>query len=110
MEAVAFTLRMNLEYIGTDSIEEIRITGGGAKSPLWAGIKADVTGKILKTVTESETACLGAALSAAVGVGAFPDLKTAADSAVASKETYAPTGISYEQAYERYVKLDNLMN
>jgi len=110
MEAIAFTLKQNLEYVGEDAIKEIRITGGGASSPLWATIKSDVTGKVLKTLTESETACLGSALAAAVGVGEFDSLKSAVDSVVKTKRVYEPTGLDYTEAYENYCKLDKLLN
>lgn len=110
MEAIAFTLKQNLEYVGEDAIKEIRITGGGASSPLWAGIKADVTGKVLKTLSESETACLGAAMAAAVGVGEFTSIKDAVDSIVKTKSTYMPSGADYTAAYENYVKIDKLLN
>ena len=110
MEAIAFTLRANLDYLGMSALREIRITGGGAKSPLWAQIKADVTGKTLQTVSEEETACLGAALAAAVGVGAFPDLCTAAKNAVRCERVYAPQGVDYTEAYARYCALDDKMN
>lgn len=110
MEAIAFTLRQDLEYIGTDKIKEIRITGGGAKSPLWASIKADVTGKVLRTVTEDETACLGAALAAAVGIGVYGDLASAAESAVTCKKSYIPSGADYEGAYRAFCALDEKLN
>ena len=110
MEAIAFTLKQNLEYVGDESIKEIRITGGGAASPLWATIKSDVTGKVLKTLSEGETACLGSALAAAVGVGDFASLKEAVDSVVKTKKTYAPTGLDYTEAYEKYNKLDKMLN
>ena len=110
MEAIAFTLKQNLEYVGEDAIKEIRITGGGASSPLWASIKSDVTGKVLKTLTESETACLGSALAAAVGIGEFASLKDAVDSVVKTKKVYEPTGLDYTEAYENYCKLDKLLN
>lgn len=110
MEAIAFTLKQNLEYVGEDAIKEIRITGGGASSPLWSTIKSDVTGKVLKTLSESETACLGSALAAAVGVGDFSSLKEAVDSVVKVKRTYEPTGADYTKAYEAYCKLDKLLN
>ncbi len=109
MESVAFMLRADLEYIGTDGIDEIRITGGGAKSPLWAGIKADVTGKVLKTVSEAETACLGAALSAMVGVGVYSDIREASQNAVVCESEYAPSGVNYDEAYARYVSLEDMM-
>ena len=109
MEAIAFTLRQNLEYVG-GNVSEIRITGGGASSPLWAQIKANVTGKELKTVTESETACLGTALIAAVGAGEFESIEQAAKNAVKPKKAYLPDGTDYTKAYEKYVELDNLLN
>ncbi len=110
MEAVAFTLKQNLEYVGDDGIDEIRITGGGAASKLWAQIKADVTGKRLRTVSESETACLGGAMLAAVGVGEFASISEAADAIVKGRSEYVPSGVSYDAAYQRYSKLDELLN
>lgn len=110
MESIAFILRQDLEYIGTDGISEIRITGGGAKSPLWAQIKADVTGKLLKTVSEDETACLGTALCAAVGVGFFKSIEEAAQNSVKTKKHYAPSGNNYEAAYNAYLELEKTMN
>ena len=110
MESIAFLLREDLAYIGADSIREIRITGGGASSPLWAQIKADVTGKTLRTVSESETACLGCAVFAAVGVGAFPSVSDAAGKLVRPDKRYAPSGADYEDAYRRFAALDEKMN
>ncbi len=107
MEAIAFNLKQNLDFASTGATSEIRITGGGAASPLWAGIKADVTGLTLKTLAESETACLGTALAAAVGVGVFADLASAADSVVRTDKCYAPSGADYTAAYARYCALDD---
>lgn len=110
MEAVAFTLKQNLEYVGADAVEEIRITGGGASSKLWSQIKADVTGKRLRTVSESETACLGSAIIAAVGAGEFKSISDAAEKIVKGKSEYTPSGASYAGAYDRYCKLDKILN
>lgn len=109
MEAIAFNLKQNLEFAASDSLEEIRITGGGASSPLWAGIKADVTNTVLKTLCEGETACLGSALAAAVGIGDFSDIETAVNSVVKTDKAYAPSGNDYSKAFERYCALDNIM-
>ena len=110
MEAIAFNLRQNLESVGIDTIKELRITGGGASSPLWAGIKANVVNKELSTLKEGETACLGSALCAAVGVGVYNSLTAASDAVVKTAKTYKPTGVSYDEAYRRYCELDNLIN
>ena len=110
MEAIAFNLRQNLESVGIDTIKELRITGGGASSPLWAGIKSNVVNKELSTLKEGETACLGSALCAAVGVGVYESLTAASDAVVKTAKTYKPTGVSYDEAYRRYCELDNLIN
>lgn len=109
MEAVAFTLREELEYVNIDA-DGIRITGGGASSPLWAQIKADVTGKELCTLEESETACLGSALLAAVGIGLYGSAAEAARAAVKIKGKYAPSGADYSAAYRRFCELDGVIN
>lgn len=110
MEAVAFNLRQALERIGIDNVDSLRITGGGASSPLWATVKADVIGKELSTLAEPETACLGSALAAAVGVGAYPDLPTAAKAVVRVDKVYAPTGTDYTAAYGRFLEFDKKLN
>lgn len=110
MEAIAFNLRQNLESVGIDTIKELRITGGGASSPLWAGIKANVVNKELSTLKEGETACLGSALCAAVGIGVYENLTAASDAVVKTAKTYKPTGVDYTEAYNRYCELDHLVN
>ena len=110
MEAIAFNLRQNLESVGIDTIKELRITGGGASRPLWAGIKANVVNKELSTLKEGETACLGSALCAAVGIGVYENLTAASDAVVKTAKTYKPTGVDYTEAYNRYCELDNLVN
>ncbi|MBR7116084.1 MAG: hypothetical protein IKC87_00025 [Clostridia bacterium] len=110
MEAVAFMLKSDLDYAGVGKDGSIRITGGGASSPLWAGIKADVTGMELNTVSEAETACLGTAILAMVGDGAYKSIEEAAAATVKTKNSYLPSGADYTEAYERYCKLDDLLN
>ncbi len=110
MESVAFMLRCDLEYASVAKDSSIRITGGGASSPLWAGIKADVTGMKLDTVSEAETACLGTAILAMVGDGAYASIEDAARATVKTKKSYTPSGVSYDEAYARYCALDNKLN
>ena len=107
MEAVAFMLRRNLEYVGVEENSSIRITGGAASSPLWAGMKADVTGQTLATVSEAETACLGTAILAMVGAGRYASIEEAAEKTVTLKKTYVPSGADYEAAYRRFTQIDD---
>ena len=110
MEAVAYTLKQNLDYVGAEKVDEIRITGGGASSPLWAQIKADVTGRTLQGLAEGETACLGCAIFAAVGVGLYPSIADAARTVVKTKGTYAPSGADYSKSFDKYQQIDHILN
>ncbi len=109
LEAVACMLKENLEYLGT-YVEEIRCMGGGAASPLWNQIKADMTGKRLVTLQNKETACLGSAILAGVGAGIFQDVDTAAENIVKIDKSFTPSGTDYTEVYSRYLNLDGLLN
>ena len=108
MESVACMLRSNLDYLGLD-IEEIRVMGGGASSPLWCQMKADMTGKRLVTLKNKETACLGSAILAAVGVSAFGSVEDAVK-LIALDKVCESTGVNYDECYERYLAYDKLLN
>ena len=98
LESVAFTLKDNLDCIGAKS-DEIRITGGGATSPLWAQIKADVTETNLSTLKEKESACLGTAILAGVGCGVYSSVEEACRHLVAWEVVHTA------QAYPHEVRL-----
>ena len=108
MESVACMLRSNLDYLGL-SVDEIRVMGGGANSPLWCQMKADMTGKRLVTLKNKETACLGSAILAAVGTGAFSSVEEAAKLIRLDRE-YSATGADYSECYARYLSYDKLLN
>ena len=108
MESVSCMLKSNLDYLGI-SVEEIRAMGGGASSPLWCQMKSDMTKKKLVTLKNKETACLGAAILAGVGVGAFASVEEAAKKIELDK-VYAPKDTDYSECYERYLEYDKLLN
>ena len=108
MESVACMLKSNLEYLGLD-VDEIRAMGGGASSPLWCQMKADMTGKRLVTLKNKETACLGSAILAAVGIGRFASVEEAA-SQIALDKVYESQGVDYSECYERYLAYDKILN
>jgi len=110
LEAVAFTLRRNLELlqgIGA-AAAEVRSHGGGARSPLWNQIKADVCSLPVVTLRGTEAAVRGDAMLAGVASGSFGDLGQACAAAVRPEARYAPelaTRAAYEAAYRRYIEL-----
>lgn len=78
MEGVAFSIRDNFERIVTEdeNIQMVKFLGGGAKSPLWRQILADVLDKPIVKY-ERDDSSFGAALFTGVGIGVFPDHETA---------------------------------
>ena len=109
MESVSCMLKSNLDYLGVPC-EEIRVMGGGAKSPLWCGMKADLTGKRLFTLKNKETACLGSAILAGVGAGVFASVEAACDAFVSTDKEYVPSGADYTAVYEAFQKYDAILN
>ena len=80
LEGVAFGLKDSFTLIqqaGLGEIRQVRVSGGGTKSPLWRQIMADVLGVELVTVNTTEGAAYGAALLAAVGAGIFANVPEA---------------------------------
>lgn len=103
MEGVALGLRDSVELVrDSGPIGEIRASGGGASSRIWVRIVADVCGVPVRTVGTSEGAAHGAALLAAVGGGAFPDVEAAADAAVTFGDPVdpGPDASRYDETYD----------
>ncbi len=105
LESVACMLKANLDYLGVSS-GEIRSMGGGASSPLWCQIKADMTGKDIAILENNETACLGSAILAGVGVGIFSDVATVCKNLVKIKKIYKPSGTDYTECYKNFLDVE----
>ena len=111
LEGVAFGLRDCFALIkgaGLGAIEQVRISGGGAKSLLWRQILADVLGAEMITINTTEGAAYGAALLAGVGEGAWPDVETACSQTIKIVGRVEPDRAQeeiYRQTYEQYQSL-----
>ena len=105
LEAVAFSLKNMLGALAAGH-KEIRAVGGGALSPLWCQIKADVTGRQLVTLKHKETACLGSAVLAGVGAGLYPDVETACERLIQTDITYSPSDRDYSEFYKKFCELE----
>lgn len=111
LEGVAFGLRDSMELTrqaGLGEISQVRVSGGGAKSPLWRQILADVMATELVTVNTTEGAAFGAALLAGVGAGVWG---TVQESCAATVKTLASTQPQsdcvavYQEVYAQYQAL-----
>jgi xylulokinase len=107
LEGVAFGLRDGFELIKSSDagvIREVRVSGGGARSPVWRQIMADVMGVPLVVAEAIEGAAYGAALLAGVGGAVWPDVATAAQATVKLGDRVEPganAGV-YEPVYRLY--------
>ncbi len=70
--------------------EEMRIWGGGAKSPFWNQVSADVYGLPVVKTAIREGGLAGAAICAGVGIGLYKDIVEGADIFVRKTERYEP--------------------
>ena len=106
LEGVTFGLRDSLELMRALglSIRQVRASGGGARSPLWRQMLADVFGAQIVTVNVTEGAAYGAALLAGVGAGVYADVKAACNAAVrvTGQTEPGPAVPLYAEYYPRY--------
>jgi xylulokinase len=108
LEGVAFGLRDSFELMrsaGLPPIQQVRVSGGGAKSELWRQILANVLQAELVTVNTAEGAAYGAALLASVGAGTWPDVATACSQVIqitGQTQPQAQEAAVYEQLYPYY--------
>jgi xylulokinase len=110
LEGLTYELRLNLDLLkdGGVKIDVLRAIGGGAKSPLWLQLKADITGIPVVTPKITEAAGFGAALLAGVGAGIFPSAAEAANRFLQLTDEYYPDPVrqaAYTRQFELYQKV-----
>ena len=110
MEGVAFSLKDCFAIIHEQGLQldQVRATGGGARSAFWRQVIADVLGVELVTTNASEGPAFGAALLAGVAGGVYRSVQAACDQTVHVIERTEPrpeTAATYAQAYETYKAL-----
>ncbi|SHE30564.1 xylulokinase [Thermoanaerobacter uzonensis DSM 18761] len=107
LEGVALGLRDSLEIIKELNIpvNEVRVSGGGAKSVLWRQILADIFGVRVDMVNATEGPAFGAAIMAAVGYGIFKDVEEACSTLIKVTDSVYPIGENvskYDEIYQIY--------
>lgn len=107
LEGVSFGLRDSFELMkkaGLENIDQVRVTGGGARSPLWRQILADVFNTEIVTVNAEEGAAYGAALLAATGANIFPGVEAACEKTIqiTGSTRPGPDNKVYEEFYLLY--------
>ncbi len=110
LEGVAYGLKDSFTLIqqaGLGEFKQVRLSGGGVKSPLWRQILASVLDAELMTVNTTEGAAYGAALCAGVGAGAWPSVPAACAATIHITGSTAPDENveTYQKLYPGYQEL-----
>lgn len=110
MEGVSFSLRDCVEIIREMGIEtdNMYACGGGATSPLWRQMLADLFGCTVKTVSSKEGPALGAAILAGVCSGVYKNVEEGCKIAVKDNKVQSPiekNSAEYEPYYSLYRSL-----
>ncbi len=110
LEGVAFGIRDSFEVAKSQGIKisSTKICGGGAKSPLWKKIMANVLGIDVEVIESEEGPGYGGAILAAVGCGEYASVEEAADKLVKVIDVVKPDKeltAKYEEKYQYFKKL-----
>ncbi len=110
LEGVAFSLKDTFTLFAGMGVpvNRIRLGGGGARSPLWRQIQADVYGKAVEIVEAEEGAAYGAAILAGVGAGCWPSVDQACERLIRVASVVEPRSDNMDRMarqYEAYQKM-----
>ena len=110
LEGVAFALRDSFEVAKSLGIriERTKICGGGAKSPLWKKIIANIMNIKVDVIESEEGPALGGAMLAAVACGEYESVEAAAEKLVKVVDTVEPTpeiAAKYEERYQQFKEI-----
>ncbi len=110
LEGATFAMRDSLELIREMgvSIEQVRLSGGGARNALWKQIQADIYGCDVHTLNSTEGPAFGVALLAQVGTGGFKSVPEACDAMirpVTATRVESEAKAYYDRAFPVYRQL-----
>ena len=110
LEGVAFALRDSLEVAKSLGIhiERTKICGGGAKSPLWRKMIANIMNLKVDMIESEEGPALGGAMLAAVACGEYKNVEEAAEKLVKVTGTVEPDpelAAKYEEKYQQFKQI-----
>ena len=110
LEGVTFAIRDSFEVAKSLGInlERTKICGGGAKSPLWKKMMANILNLKVDVIESEEGPALGGAMLAAVGCGVYPSVEAAAEAIVKVVDTVEPDPelvARYEARYQTFKQI-----
>jgi L-xylulokinase len=111
VEGVCMEHRKHVERLSSGPVRlPLRLSGGAAKSALWAQRFADITGRQVEVSASQEVGTVGAAVIAGVGIGAFADLATGVAALNPARAVFISDNAlvaHYEDRYHRYREISD---
>ena len=109
-EGIIFSHKYHVEKLMpyVDKISSVRMAGGGAKSSEWMQMFSDILGYTVETSAAEELGAMGVAMEAAVGTGAFKDMKEVVGKWVRQKNAFktdTEKNKYYNEKYNVYKKI-----
>ncbi|MFM7591962.1 MAG: FGGY-family carbohydrate kinase, partial [Isosphaeraceae bacterium] len=109
MEGVTFAMRESLDLVRASgvAINQVRLSGGAARSQFWREMQADIYGSTSATINAAEGPAFGVALLAFVGTGVYAHVPEACDATIREVEHIQPDSdraAAYNPAYGHYRK------
>ena len=108
LEGITFDLRLNIERIEKSGtrVDELRASGGGAKSDIWLQMKADIIKKPILKLKDSEAGCMSAAILAGFGTGMFDSIEYTVNNWVKiEKEILPNNNNNYNTKYDQFLNI-----
>ena len=108
LEGIGFTVRIIVditEQLTGQPIRTVRVSGAATSSTTWMSMLANILGKKVVVLKQSEATALGAAMLGAVGTALVPNLREAARRYVRVRRTFLPqthSARAYEKAYGQF--------
>lgn len=103
LEGIVFNHKLHIDdLLSAVRVERMRISGGGARSPVLAQMFADATGLVVEVSSADEAAAWGAALVAGAAVGLYPSPEEGAATTTRILRSHRPDPARGAQLGERY--------
>jgi len=113
VEGATFALRDCLEVMRDLGIaaDQIRLSGGGARSPFWRQLQADIYGQKVALVNAQEGPAFGVALLAMVGAGEYRNVPEACSVIKVTEEIHPRGQVQriYDHLYAQYARFYSLL-
>jgi xylulokinase len=114
MESVAYEMLLNIETFKKFGItvKELRATGGGASSPFWLQMKADILEIPVMSLDNCEAGTIGAVMLAGTAIGKYSNLREASSALLKTGKIFEPNEgyrSIYREKYECYKRMYEML-